>query len=495
VITGGWQVRVQVQAPEVSGDTVVFRWEQSEPNPYQRQNAFFFRYEGIDLAAFSTTLLLEVFLGLQIKVFAAYEQPVEVVFPEPVPYTTAAYWTAFHHADNVTIAPLDPSPRYSPWASAPRPAYPPRKTAVFFGGGRDSSLVASLLRELSSPEQVLLVQYVAPLQPSPALAQRLERRQEHLMLRPWRERMSVATQRVWTDYQEIFLPAGRFQRPHLELYTLGALPALLSRGVSVASFCHAWTDYSIARTSRGVTRFERGGSRPELLRTQSAHYRAVLGEDLTVTNLELPFSSFSAVRILAGRYRQALGQMVMCTRGGAEERWCYNCWKCVWHAIYGLAASFVDPELDYDRLFASSTYMRRVVAFAASGVELLPSGNAPWQCFMRIDYLHGVHEHALAVLDLNTPAKLLGRLARANILTLKALFGNRAYPVLESLSRQAVELLGSDLARAMIELGAEHVPVVDKVTGPFPEGIHFDFDVRMPTRTGELEHIRKAMER
>jgi hypothetical protein len=112
---GDDQVRVRVDHPAVAGDTVVFRWSQTEPNPFQEANEFFFRYEGLDLSAFSPLLLYEVFLGLQLKVFAAYGKPIELVFPEPVPRSTAAYWTAFHDADPVSIEPIAEAVSYDPW--------------------------------------------------------------------------------------------------------------------------------------------------------------------------------------------------------------------------------------------------------------------------------------------------------------------------------------------------------------------------------------------
>jgi hypothetical protein len=78
-------MRVEVEPPSISGETVVFRWTQTEPNPFQHENAFSFRYEGIDLTRFSPLLFYEIFLGLQLKVFAAYRIPIDVVFPEPSP--------------------------------------------------------------------------------------------------------------------------------------------------------------------------------------------------------------------------------------------------------------------------------------------------------------------------------------------------------------------------------------------------------------------------
>jgi len=83
-------MRVEVARPEIAGETVVFRWTQSAPNPFQRKETFFFRYEGIDLTAFSTQLFYDVFLALQLKVFGTYDEPIEISFPEPLPRSSVS---------------------------------------------------------------------------------------------------------------------------------------------------------------------------------------------------------------------------------------------------------------------------------------------------------------------------------------------------------------------------------------------------------------------
>src|SRR3954464_10318450 len=108
-------MRVEVERPDVTGDAVRFRWTQSQLNPYQREDGFFIRYEGIDLTSFSVELFYEVFLALQVKVFAAFPERVELVFPAPLPKRSADFWLAFHNAGRVTITPLAKSAPYSPW--------------------------------------------------------------------------------------------------------------------------------------------------------------------------------------------------------------------------------------------------------------------------------------------------------------------------------------------------------------------------------------------
>lgn len=137
-------MRVGVAPPQVAGDTVVFRWTQSEPNPFQAENSFCVRYEGIDLDRFATELFYEMFLGFQLRVFAGYGKNVEVFFPTPVPRPTVDFWTAYHEADLVSVTPIAEVASYSPWNADVTPE-PPRRVGVFFGGGKDSMLTACLL--------------------------------------------------------------------------------------------------------------------------------------------------------------------------------------------------------------------------------------------------------------------------------------------------------------------------------------------------------------
>jgi hypothetical protein len=486
-------MRVDVALPCIAGDTVVFRWTQSAPNPYQQTNEFFLRYEGIDLQAFSPVLFLEIFLGLQLGVFAVYGQPVEVVLPVPVPRPTVDYWRTYHDADSVTIGPVAEDTGYFPWRVAPVPSPGRRSIAVFFGGGKDSTLTACLLSELQGKDDVLVVQYVVPSHPGPDAAARVERRQDGLMLRPVRENLGLATRRVWTDYLAQMRIGGYRGRPHAELYTLGALPLLLSHGVSLCTFCLSWTEYGFVRGPDGRPRFQNARSRPEVLATQSAHYRRALGTDLTVTNLNLLFTGLSAVRLLTERYPRAYAQFVSCTFGDVDQRWCYRCRKCAWYPFFGLHCGVVDPTFDYDRLLRTCTHLRRMAAYATTGVERSPTGNAPRHPSLKEDHVFPMFCHVVAGTDPRLIAGRHGPEAYANLATIKALFGNRSYPGYEAIPAKAIDLLDNDLARRVAGIAANHLAVVTDLPpsslSDAPE-VEYDFGVRMPTKTEHLPHSR-----
>jgi hypothetical protein len=484
-------IRIVVNRPEVAGDTVTFRWSQDAPNPFQRGNAFYLRYQDLDLTQFTSAVFYEIFLGLQLKVFAAYRAPVEVVFPDPIPHATVAFWSAFHGAEHVTISPMSDESTYEPWAAAHHAPPDHDRHAVFFGGGKDSTFTTCLLAELFGGPQVLLIQFVVPLRPSTELEQRLDERQERQMLRPARENLGVGTRRVWTDYQANFRQDADRARPHIEIYTLGALPLLLAHGVSLATFSYAWTEYALIPLDAGQRQFRFANSRPEVLAHQSRHYQRVLGTDLTITNLALLFSSITTFKILAERYPAALKQIVPCTAGNVDERWCYNCKKCGLHAMLSLAEGWIDPDFDYDRLF-SSRFAADTAAYAETGVECSVLDNAPWHR-TRSGAIGLAYWHALAKIAIETVADRLGIESYTNLVIMRTLFGNRTFPALEVLPIKAIELLDIPVARDIARIAAEYVPPADVLEGPLLMGnqiVDYDFGIVMPTRLSGLPHLQ-----
>jgi hypothetical protein len=227
-----------------------------------------------------------------------------------------------------------------------------------------------------------------------------------------------------------------------------------------------------------------------MLATQSTHYRRALGVDLTVTNLNMLMSTLTTFRILQERYPRALEQIVMCMQGAVDERWCYHCSNCAWYALYCLYFGFIDPRFDFDRLFRDSPYIREIVAYAATGVELSYFGNAPPPPALGLS-LHSVFFHVVAGADADLVADRLGDEARDNLMTTKALFGNRAFPSTALMPTKAIDLLGHPTARQLARLVTEHVTAADDLPGPFANAdAVYDFGIRMPTRTALLDHIR-----
>jgi hypothetical protein len=485
-------MRVDVSQPWIADDTVVFSWTQSEPNPFQETNSFFFRYEAIDLGVFPPGLLLEVFLGLQLKVWALHDCPVEIVLPLPIPTSSFAFWQAYHRAWQVSMTPLLDDTIALPWRIGPVTTSNRRSSAVFFGGGKDSLLTTCLLSEVYGVDDVVAVQFVIPRRRSASHAERMERRQETLMLQPVRQHLGVATQRVWTDYLANMRVDNYRARPHAELYTLGGLPALLARGVSLATVCLSWTEYGFFADPEGHRTFLNPNSRPEVLHAQSAHYRRTLGRTLTVTNLNLLFTGLSAMRLLTARYPTGFARVVSCVVKDPKQRWCYRCRKCSWYPLFALHGGAIDPDFDYDRLFRTSPHLLRMVEYAMSGAELSPSGNAPIDPSLREDHVFPMFCHIVAESDVRLIADRLSPEAYGNLLLIKALFGNRSYPGFEMVPATAIEMLDNDVARRVAAIAAEHLVIADDIPSQLlgdDTEVIYDFSVRMPTAFESLAGV------
>jgi 7-cyano-7-deazaguanine synthase in queuosine biosynthesis len=489
----GPQMLVTVAPPEIAGDKVTFRWTQSAPNPYQVQNEFFFRYEAIDLSQFSQTLFAEIFLGLQLRVFAAYDLPVHVVLPVPIPAPVADFWRTFHDADNVTIGPLSADDSYSPWVGA-APRARSATAAVFFGGGKDSTAATCLASEVYGAENVVAVQYVGPLKLGDSYAEKLARRQQTIMLEPAGRILKVQTQRAFTNYQAIFSREWLELRPHVEYFTLGALPVLLTYGVRVAVFGYSWAYYNVVKQADGSLYFYHHLSRPETLMAQTDHYRAALGTELVVTSINNLLGSLATTIMLAERYPQGLETMVSCTSlEKGVGRWCNRCWKCFQASIYTLASGKLFSDFDYDQLLSDAPYVSNVLDYAFSKQEFNAQGVIPWAKI--IGDTHNYHGFctAVATADFGMIPQRLSAKAKANVLMLQSFFGGHVFSSAYEVPRAVIPLLNIPEAEEMARIVGEHLRVVDELSDVvYAAGVVAEpaYRHRFPTRLDDLPHIR-----
>lgn len=487
-------MKVWVDTPVIDGDRVRFSWRQSEPNPYQLANEFFFRYEGIELKGFSNQLFYEIFLALQLRVLAGYARPIELIFPESVSSRSVDFWRAFHDAEEVTIGPIADIEQYLP-RIAPDPTFRSRKkAAIFYGGGKDSVLATGMLTEIFGGDHVVLIQYIAPMTPTAGAFAMHEKRQETMMLEPIRAARGVTTQRVYTDFVSNFTDIGVPLRPHRQLYTVGALPAMIAWGTEYSTLGDTRHDYPILARPNGKRHYVFPRSRPEIHAALSTHYRRTLSFDHTVTNINFPFTTSQDAALIHKRYPELMPVAVMCTRGNAKERFCYRCSKCLNWALYALAAGYVDPRMDYDRVLTEPPAVKKFIDYAQNGAELTQHGNAPWyktltnfpQTFQPIC-------HSLASGDPERLDHKIGDQARANLYTLIAMFGNTRFENHEIVHQDAIDFTGVDLMKRIGKLAAEHYPVVAGLPEPWIHGdvdAIIDFQTRMPHAVLELPHIR-----
>ncbi|CAN5411350.1 hypothetical protein BH09CHL1_BH09CHL1_06130 [soil metagenome] len=485
-------MNVWVDAPVIDGDRVHFSWRQSEPNPFQRANEFYFRYVDIELDAFSPQLFWEMFLALQLKVFARYESPVAIELPYAIGAKSAAFWQAFHDGEHIEIGPLTDIESYEPLiVPSDQPA---KQAAVFYGGGIDSVLATGWLTELLGDDNVVLIQYIAPFNPAHGKMAFHERRQRTLMLDPIQRLRQVSAQRVFSDFLSNYTKEGLEKPPHRELYTAGALPALLWHGASTSTLGDVRTDFAIIVDQDGTRDYHFAESRPERLDAQSRHYQRVLGFNHRLGDLNFPFSVSQNHHLLIARYPELLPAAVSCMSGTSKERFCHRCYKCFKSMLFGLSAGYMYPEMNYDRMLSENQWVLRLVAYADSGVELNFHGNAIWtEGLTETANAYQSMCHALATIDPEMIIDTIGLAALANLYTMMALFGNTRFPNQEVVAQEILDFVGGDLIHEVGRLAAEHYPMVDQLPAPWLWGDResiIDFQTRVATKMDDLPHLR-----
>ena len=456
---------VELLPPIVERDRVTVAWRMSEPNPWQSVDAFFLRYEGLDLSIFDPRLFVEIFLAYELKVLRAHDGPVTVTLPLAIPHTVATFWRAYHDADNVEIEPLLPTDAYEPLSISPARPLPPRPIGVFYGGGKDSLSTALALREISDPSAMLMIAFCNPIGPSPRTARLLSERQETWQLRPARERLGVATQLIYTDYQAHFHQHALHLRLNVELYSAGALPALIAHGVEVATLCRDRLEFPIVEGADGVPSFVSPRSRPEYYRAVSGHLRRHLGLRLDLTNLNYLFTGALSLRLLADRFPEQSRMQVKCMSLRTTDRWCLECGKCRSNVHGSLFAGIVDDDFDYDRIVRSHPGIDRVLAYLETEPPRNRFGNAPFHDDVGDRYHAMGHYHNWAGADLSLLAGRISPAAMSRLERMRNGYGNHAFPVLETLSRRSAAQLAHPLADRLNAFLAQTFQLVDALPG------------------------------
>ena len=407
--------------------------------------------------------MLEVFLALELKVLGALDRPVRLVLPQAVPAPVADFWRGWNNAWNVEISPLSYAPSYDPWRISPHRRPRRRSRAVFFGGGKDSTLVSQIWREADGADAVLLVRGVYSATPGDGRLQALRADAERRMLRPNRDAFGLASACYWTDYPATIHPTAAAARPHLELHTAGALPILLAHGVETAAFCLEWSGFlSPWPDGDPEPQFNKPRSSPEYLASQSRHYRDVLGTPLTITNpgWAVPFSG--VMKALVERYPAATRTFVSCPRI-STQRWCMTCPKCRSNVFYLLGAGLVDPDYDYSR--ALTTGERYLTASTASPHSRGQGRNLAWTPEMPVA-ARFFEERCdnVARIDMTPLRAKLTPAAYEELSRIHAAFGNERLPRSLQVPRTALDRLPRDVAKVLEHAVAPHLEIVDDIS-------------------------------
>jgi hypothetical protein len=478
---------VTIHAPRIEGDTVSFGWNQSIPNPHQMRNTWSFTYPGLDLRGFAPELLLEVFLALQIKVWATHPGPVEIRLPRPVPAWTVDFWRDYHRATNLDILPLAENRPADPWPGGASGIYPTYRNIVFFGGGKDSGAVASLLAEIDGPGSTLLLSHTASLDPTSRGQDLARRRIVEFIQQPIAAATGLPTATFWSDYPGNFRPEGKAPRPFLEFFHAGTLPLAIAHDARVVSVGHPRQHYWALATADQPAWPEGWSGRPETLGAIAAHYARAWNLDLTPTSVLYPTTTHAVVSLLADRYPAMYDTFVSCPSTGAP--WCYACVKCVRTMCGTLAAGREKANFDVNRMLRSRVVAELVGAIRrhdpASSRFLLHPNLMKRQINLveRVSQLSSVNP---ASMD-----RLLARDTRPIFETIRRHYSTPDRAWREEIPRPAIAGLPPTLRAPLLEILAQHYAVVDDLPDvTYPDGSVLTTAWHIPlTLAGEVERL------
>lgn len=488
------RMHITIFPPEINGDTIRFRWEQDEPNPFQTRNDFFLRYQELDLAAYSAALWYEVVLAVQSRIWALHPGPVHVTFPSAIPQASVDYWLARRGAtDRITVTPTADFSA-SPWAGLPR-TRGHRPIAMLYGGGKDSTAVLAMLHELYGADSLLGIRWHIPYLDNASFARNNEERDETHIIAPIERALGIPVTRIWTDRRATIVKDHyEAARTHMELLVTAALPTLLSWGSTTICFAYASTMYPVRIGPDGTADARGGNTRPESLALERRHYEQIFGIDLTISNPQGQIGQADAIWLIAERYPHLLPNITSCASGFRTGQHCGNCEKCMELGFASLAAGAPIPGFDYDALFTHRVLWDRILSPEALASPRDEYGNLPIGGeFLGTPNRYHRYCDQMARIDPAVAAPLLGPDGMAQLRLAIDAWGHALHPSYHVMVRGWAGLQDDPVAAHVGGITAQHFPAVDRAVTPnlrrAGDGM-IDFGVPYTPRTAGLPHLR-----
>ncbi|WP_265521827.1 hypothetical protein [Oerskovia flava] len=471
---------VVVAPPRVWGHRVHFRFELSEPTTTQRRNRWSVSFPGTSLRGIPRELLLENFLALQLPVWAVQDPAATVRLPMSMPRAVVEWWLAYHRLDTMTVGPLSDDAPVT-LEGLPRRGSSAGRTAVMFGGGKDSTLAYEALAEKLGADRVLLVHMVHPFSARRGASSQAQRRAERQILAPLRRR-GAEIKVVRTDFIAN-LRAHAKVRPGVLLYFGAALAGLIAADCAAATVSHTAGGYWVKDRVGKPAMWGNRRLRPEWLETLSDYYEVRLGRPLELSTTHYAVSEYLSFATLLERYPAALDGVVMCMREPQPgRRWCYDCKKCFEYAVFGLSRGYVDGSFDYQTMF-TARYTTGLHKHAKTAPRDERTGLALWSPRVGTPTHFASMCHALHHLD---PSLLVDRVdsrVLKRLVVLRGAYGTTSFPAVETIVRAAIDLPRAQAARIVAEVAAEHHEVVPEQAGPLLRGdepVGYAYGTRMP---------------
>lgn len=441
---------IVVDAPVVRGGRVFFSWTHPGGSALQRRTRWRAHFVGVRLDRLPRAAIWDVFLSLQLRVWAGEPGPVTVVLPEGVPVAQLEWWSAVHGSDHVTL-----QTRGAPLPSAPAPPTRPGRIAVSFGGGKDSSLALSVLRGSRRRRDVLPVHVIQ--HSANARRARLETalRSALLVVLPTAVATRSAVRVVDNDFLATLTAAGRRRAPHVNFYGPALLPLLMAEGVETITFSRTAAGYRSTPRADGSLRFSNPTGRREQLEATSDYLAAVHGYPLSLQGTHEAVSELVSYTALAALDPAAARRVVMCMRTTRMRRWCLACSKCLEHGLFALATGVQGRGFDPERAFTSPRAQRLAEAARRSAGERTAWGIAPYHPEIGTrthfaSFCHALHRAGLRL----GPERMTATPGLRNLRDMHAAWA-RPFPGAASIDPDAITAaapLAQEVARAALEV-------------------------------------------
>jgi hypothetical protein len=84
--------------------------------------------------------------------------------------------------------------------------------------------------------------------------------------------------------------------------------------------------------------------------------------------------------------------------------------------------------------------------------------------------------------------------AKANLVLMKGIFGNRLFPDFEGVPRETLDVFGEELRPKLTAIAADHFAIIDRIPGPWFAGnepCEYDFSEPMPLPVASVAHLKR----
>lgn len=400
-----------------------------------------------------------VFLSLMVPIVNTLDEKSLFVFPEDIPKYVAETWINFHSAKKITVYPISEEKSINPSKLMPKKdsKYDRQyEAAVLYGGGKDSIYAYSVLSEILGTENVLIISFVYSWSQDAIL--KVDKRRDNFMLNPLRKDINSKIQKIISDFAAILTDFKKIHTPNVSIYTGPALPVLMKYRIHLLTHTNEFLSYRINNRESNYTDFNFKRSRPEYDDYLSERTNNYYNTNFAVKNLSYFLSGPAAFKIISERYPHMLKHISMCESiGNPNKRWCQNCHKCAEYVLYSLCYKYDQQNISTYHFFTDGQYIQNLLK-NSKNLKPLTHGhqNCSWTKFFSVAGHYESLSHVIASIDPEYVRRRTSDKGFSNFLKLKSKYGNRKFPLHESLIEPAFRQLNLPYAEKIKKIVLHH---------------------------------------